>query len=126
MINEPYDVKNISKYHEDFLSTMNLPKWIPQLICPQCKEQIGLFSLREMGLKLNPQYITNFFIGVCCHHCNYGYELHIQNKCATLQEFTDFLKLNNIEDEITPDYLLNPVNNNLLNIILKPKVKNDT
>lgn len=118
-MNEPYDIKNIRKIHEDFLTTMSLPSWISNLICPKCQQVIGLSSLREIGLKLNTQHLTNFFIGVCCQYCNYGYELHIENKCKNIKEFIEFLSLDGNHDAIIPDFLINPIQNNLLTAVLK-------
>lgn len=115
----PYDVKNIKKYHEDFIYAMSLPPWISKLACPKCNNTIGAISIREIGLKINTQHITNFFVGVCCQYCNYGYEFHIENKCKNLQDFICFLQAEDPKDIVVPDYSINPLNNNLLNIILK-------
>ena len=114
-----FNKKNIREYHESFLSTMQIPSWIPKINCPQCNEVIGLSSLREIGLKLNAQHITNFFISVCCQYCNYGYELHIENKCQNIQKFIDFLKCQDIKDNVIAGHKIDPVKNNLLNIVMK-------
>jgi hypothetical protein len=89
---EDFDSTKIREYHEQFMSTMNLPAWIYEYPCIQCHEPMGLPSLREIGLKLNAQHIANFFINVCCQHCSYGYELHIENKCKTLDDFISLLQ----------------------------------
>ena len=109
-----FDSSKIREYHNTFLSTMNLPQWMPQCLCVKCGKPLGLPSLRELGLKLNAQHVTNFFINVCCQHCSYGYELHLENKCKTLDDFINLLRQSDINDTFVGSHTINPRQNNLL------------
>jgi len=79
-----------------------LPQWIKKQLgnCPECKKPLSVYSIRGIGVKLNPQHIGNFCMDIMCEECHAGFELHglegardFDGFLATLQEglFSEFV-----------------------------------
>jgi hypothetical protein len=111
--------KDVSKQHEKLIKSFNLPKWVLKQNCSKCNKPLSCLSLRSIGLKLNAQHIGNFFIEVCCQHCNYGYELHMKNTIKDIKSFIYFLKNDDLDPKMEPDYLISNSENNLVKDIIK-------
>jgi hypothetical protein len=119
MCNKNISFKDVKQPHENLIKTFNLPKWILKQNCSKCNKPLGCLSLRSIGLKLNAQHIGNFFIEVCCQHCNYGYELHIKNTIKNVKSFIYLLENDDLNPKMEPDYLIPCGENNLVKDIIK-------
>ena len=118
--------EEICLYHNKAISSFNLPQWITNQTCPKCNEKLNLISFRSVGLKLNAKDIGNFFVDICCSKCNYGYELHLQNKISNIIDFSNALKNQDFTEEnsFIPEFQIDKLENNLTSQILKEKYGN--
>ena len=78
--------KHIGRFHERFLEEMGIPKWM-NLDCPYCNEKLGLHSIREFGLKLNPRNMGDIFVQICCDKCEKMDTLYFKSEANTLSTF---------------------------------------
>ena len=111
--------KDVKQPHENLIKSYNIPKWVVKQKCSKCDKELGYLSLRSIGLKLNAQHIGNFFVEVCCQHCNFGYEFHIEKACKNMKEFIDLLSNKDLDVKMKPDYLISNSENNLVKDIIK-------
>jgi hypothetical protein len=82
--------KDIGEFHEKFLGEMNIPKWM-NLNCPYCEAKLGLHSIREFGLKLNPRNVGDIFVQICCDECKKMDTLYFRKEVSKLADFAAFI-----------------------------------
>jgi len=128
MENKEISFKDVSKQHEDLIKTFNIPEWIVKQKCSKCDKEIGYLSLRSIGLKLNAQHIGNFFVEVCCQHCNFGYELYLKDACKNIKDLVALLENYSwdLGAKMKPDFLIPNSENNLVKDIIKGENNGNT
>jgi hypothetical protein len=82
--------KHIGRFHERFLEEMGIPKWM-NLNCPYCNAKLGLNSIREFGLKLNPRNMGDIFVQICCDKCEKMDTLYFKSEVNKLSDFAVFI-----------------------------------
>lgn len=85
------NVDGLDDFHEKKMKQMNIPKWA-NIICPFCKKELPIRSIRSIGLKFNSRNIGDIFIEILCEHCEKMDTIYFREDVYDIADFISFLK----------------------------------
>ena len=110
--------KNMGATQEEYAKNVGLPKWM-NLDCPYCNAKLGLRSIREFGLKLNPRNFGDIFVQICCDECKKLDTLYFKAEAYTVEEFIGMINgtFQPLAKPMLEDDMYKANYNNLLDLI---------
>lgn len=81
----------ISSFHEEILLKTNLPKWMENIICPFCKKELPLRSIRSISLCLNTRNYGDLSVEVLCDDCSQMDTIYYRENINKIEDFIDLL-----------------------------------
>ena len=93
MKNNYWDCKDLNEdikdFHEKTLEEYKVPQWLK--ICPYCKKELPLRSIRDITLKFNCRNIGDLAVSFCCTECNMGDTVYFREQFNSMKDAIPFL-----------------------------------
>ncbi len=82
---------DVLDYRTKMIESMNLPKWMCNIICPYCKKSMSLDAVRFVGLQLNARNIGDISIEFFCNECKKMDTIYYIREVEDSSEFCQYL-----------------------------------
>ena len=81
---------DIRDFHEIALQNMGIPEWA-NIKCPDCKRDLPLRSIRQIGLCLNTRNLGDVFVEIFCEDCAMMDTHYFRSEAAVVNDFIQLL-----------------------------------
>jgi hypothetical protein len=111
--------EKIRDFHKGQIDSFEIPKWIKDLRCANCGEEIGILGIRNISLCLNASRLGDISVDIGCSGCSKSYSYFYRNACKSLDEFIIVLKSPFPPSVPEAQMSLSQYDNNLLEKMIK-------
>jgi hypothetical protein len=82
----------VHKFHEEQVAEMKLPKWLSDLSCPFCNEELPLRSIRRVSICLNARNFGDLAVEFSCDNCATMDTIYYREDMGSVIVFANMLR----------------------------------